>query len=198
MRARDRSPFLDALRERVLVFDGAMGTSLQSEPLTGDDFGGARAGRMDGRPRHPRPTGRRARPSQLPRRRLRRHRDLHLSGHAPSPRGVGPGGCHHRPERVRRAARAEDRRRVRAGRPPALCGREHGADRIPARIERPGDEPARVRRPRARSIGAGRVAHRRRRRLLIIETQQDILETKAAVFAARAAPRQKPLVRLRS
>jgi 5-methyltetrahydrofolate--homocysteine methyltransferase len=32
-------PFLDALRERVVVFDGAMGTSLQDRDLTADDFG---------------------------------------------------------------------------------------------------------------------------------------------------------------
>jgi 5-methyltetrahydrofolate--homocysteine methyltransferase len=33
-------PFLDTLRERVVVFDGAMGTSLQERDLTADDFGG--------------------------------------------------------------------------------------------------------------------------------------------------------------
>jgi 5-methyltetrahydrofolate--homocysteine methyltransferase len=33
-------PFLDVLRERVVVFDGAMGTSLQERELTADDFGG--------------------------------------------------------------------------------------------------------------------------------------------------------------
>jgi 5-methyltetrahydrofolate--homocysteine methyltransferase len=33
-------PFLDTLRERVVVFDGAMGTSLQDRDLTPDDFGG--------------------------------------------------------------------------------------------------------------------------------------------------------------
>ena len=33
-------PFLDALRQRVMVFDGAMGTSLQAADLTPDDFGG--------------------------------------------------------------------------------------------------------------------------------------------------------------
>ena len=33
-------PFLDALRERVVVFDGGMGTSLQGAELTADDFGG--------------------------------------------------------------------------------------------------------------------------------------------------------------
>jgi len=32
--------YLDALKERVLVYDGAMGTSLQAMNLTADDFGG--------------------------------------------------------------------------------------------------------------------------------------------------------------
>ncbi|MBI9048574.1 MAG: methionine synthase [Anaerolineaceae bacterium] len=32
--------YLDGLRERVLVFDGAMGTSIQNMDLTADDFGG--------------------------------------------------------------------------------------------------------------------------------------------------------------
>jgi 5-methyltetrahydrofolate--homocysteine methyltransferase len=34
-------PYLDALRERVVVFDGAMGTNLQLANLGPDDFGGA-------------------------------------------------------------------------------------------------------------------------------------------------------------
>ncbi len=34
------SSFLDTLRERIVVFDGAMGTSLQSQDLTVDDYGG--------------------------------------------------------------------------------------------------------------------------------------------------------------
>ena len=33
--------FLDALRERVLVYDGATGTNLQLRDLGPDDFGGA-------------------------------------------------------------------------------------------------------------------------------------------------------------
>jgi 5-methyltetrahydrofolate--homocysteine methyltransferase len=37
-----RSPYLQALRERVLVFDGAMGTSIQRYDLTPKDFGGER------------------------------------------------------------------------------------------------------------------------------------------------------------
>ncbi len=34
------SNFLDALKERIVVFDGAMGTNLQTQNLTPDDFGG--------------------------------------------------------------------------------------------------------------------------------------------------------------
>ncbi len=33
--------FLDALKERLIVFDGAMGTNIQTQNLTADDFGGA-------------------------------------------------------------------------------------------------------------------------------------------------------------
>src|SRR3954463_14049383 len=33
-------PFLDALRERVLVLDGAFGTWMQAQDLGPDDFGG--------------------------------------------------------------------------------------------------------------------------------------------------------------
>lgn len=35
-----QSNYLDALKERVVIFDGAMGVSLQSMGLTADDFGG--------------------------------------------------------------------------------------------------------------------------------------------------------------
>ncbi|MQA92760.1 MAG: methionine synthase [Gemmatimonas sp.] len=38
--SEQRSPYLDALRERVLVFDGAMGTSIQQYDLSAADFGG--------------------------------------------------------------------------------------------------------------------------------------------------------------
>src|SRR5919206_1239292 len=34
------SNFLDALKERIVVFDGAMGTNLHAQDLTVDDFGG--------------------------------------------------------------------------------------------------------------------------------------------------------------
>ena len=35
-----RSAFLETLEERILVFDGAMGTSVQTRELSADDFGG--------------------------------------------------------------------------------------------------------------------------------------------------------------
>ncbi|MGH2442777.1 MAG: homocysteine S-methyltransferase family protein, partial [Chloroflexota bacterium] len=35
-----QSPYLDALRERVLFFDGAMGTSIHSHHPSAEDFGG--------------------------------------------------------------------------------------------------------------------------------------------------------------
>lgn len=34
------NPFLDALKERIVIFDGAMGTSIQARNLTPDDFAG--------------------------------------------------------------------------------------------------------------------------------------------------------------
>jgi 5-methyltetrahydrofolate--homocysteine methyltransferase len=33
--------FLDAVRQRVMIFDGAMGTGIQLRGLSADDFGGA-------------------------------------------------------------------------------------------------------------------------------------------------------------
>jgi 5-methyltetrahydrofolate--homocysteine methyltransferase len=37
----DMSNFLNTLKDRIVVFDGAMGTSIQTRNLTADDFGGA-------------------------------------------------------------------------------------------------------------------------------------------------------------
>lgn len=34
------SPYLDVIRDRVLIYDGATGTWLQEQALTADDFGG--------------------------------------------------------------------------------------------------------------------------------------------------------------
>src|SRR3954453_7636434 len=35
-----KQPYLDAARERVLIYDGAFGTYMQQQGLTSDDFGG--------------------------------------------------------------------------------------------------------------------------------------------------------------
>jgi 5-methyltetrahydrofolate--homocysteine methyltransferase len=35
-----RETFREAVRDRVLIFDGAMGSNLQAQRLTADDFGG--------------------------------------------------------------------------------------------------------------------------------------------------------------
>jgi 5-methyltetrahydrofolate--homocysteine methyltransferase len=51
--------YLDALEERILVFDGAMGTSLQEQHLTASHFGGEKTnGCIDYR--------RRSKPSTVP------------------------------------------------------------------------------------------------------------------------------------
>ena len=43
MTTNNRKPtYLEALKERVLIFDGAMGTSIDTFNLTAEDFGGAR------------------------------------------------------------------------------------------------------------------------------------------------------------
>ncbi len=34
--------YLDAIQERVLIYDGAMGTNIQSQNLTAEQFGGER------------------------------------------------------------------------------------------------------------------------------------------------------------
>ena len=41
--------FLDTLRDRIIVFDGAMGTNLHAQDLTVDDYGGPQ---FEGCPEH--------------------------------------------------------------------------------------------------------------------------------------------------
>src|SRR5436189_5870737 len=38
--AMPKQPYVDAARERVLIYDGAFGTYMQTKDLTADDFGG--------------------------------------------------------------------------------------------------------------------------------------------------------------
>src|SRR5881275_1140448 len=48
-RQSDMSSFLDTLKERIVVFDGAMGTNLHAQDLTVDDYGGPQ---FEGCPEH--------------------------------------------------------------------------------------------------------------------------------------------------
>ena len=78
-------PFLNAARERVLILDGAMGTSLHRYHPTDKDWGHAPNGKSlmnlsDCARLHPAGVDRGDSP-RLPRSRLRRHRDEHLQRH---------------------------------------------------------------------------------------------------------------------
>ena len=106
----------ELLAERILVLDGATGTALQGQDLTAEDFGGARARRLQ---REPRPDAARRRPPdprRLPRRRRRHRRDQHLRRHAARARRVRPRGQGPRDQppggraRARSGGRGLDRR----------------------------------------------------------------------------------------
>ena len=187
MAAQIRSPFLDALRERVLVFDGAMGTSLQTENPGIDDFGGARLeGWMDGLAIH------------APQIVERVHRGFLDVGcdvietctfQATRPRleewGQGDATTELNVSAARLARRIADEYAV-DGRPRFVAGSMGPTGFLPA-----SSDPSMSRlgfadlvpvfREQAASLIEGGVD------VLIIETQQDILETKAAVFGAREA-----------
>ena len=45
----DMSSFLDTLKDRIVVFDGAMGTNLHAQDLSVDDYGGPQ---FEGCPEH--------------------------------------------------------------------------------------------------------------------------------------------------
>jgi 5-methyltetrahydrofolate--homocysteine methyltransferase len=187
MSGQDRSPFIDALRDRVLVFDGAMGTSLHSENPTIEDFGGAALeGWMDGLALH------------APQIVERVHRGFLEAGcdvvetctfQATRPRleEWGQGAL----TRELNVAAAQLARRVADeysgdGRRRFVAGSMGPTGFLPA-----SSDPAMSRlgfaelvpafREQAASLIDGGAD------VLIIETQQDILETKAAVFGARAA-----------
>src|SRR5579864_7082122 len=194
----DRSPFLDALRERVLVFDGAMGTSLQAANPTNEDFGGAALeGWMDGLSIH------------APQIVERVHRSFLEAGcdvietctfQATRPRLEEWGqGDVTRDLNVAaaRLARGIADEYARDGRPRFVAGSMGPTGFLPA-----SSDPAMGRLGFADLVP---VFHEQATALieggvdaLIIETQQDILETKAAVFAARsafeAAGRRVPII----
>ncbi len=74
------SDFLTAARERVVIYDGAMGTGIQAAGLTADDFGGPDLeGCNELLVRHPARRSSRRLHARLPRRRRRRRRDRQRS-----------------------------------------------------------------------------------------------------------------------
>ena len=81
-----------AIAERILVLDGAMGTAIQALDLTADDFGGAAARGLQRAPRPDAPRRDPRDPRGLPRRRRRHRRDRHLRRHAHRARRVRPAG----------------------------------------------------------------------------------------------------------
>ena len=148
----------------------------------------AGAGGVGGRAGAPQPRPGRAGPSLLPRGRRRRHRDLHLPVDPPAAGRMGGPGADPGAQREGGPAGPPSRRRAHQRRQAALRRRRHG----PVRASCP---PAATRawagsasatwsaafQEQAEGLLAGGVD------LLLIETAQDILEVKAAIFGAREA-----------
>ena len=149
--------FLTALTERVIVADGAMGTMLQAQDPSLDDFQGYEG--CNEILNVTRPDIVAARPRRVLRRRRRLRRDQHVRGQPGQPRGVRHPRADPRAGRGGRPDRPRGRRRLLDPGPPALG----------ARLGRPGHEaahpgPRPVRRPARRLRRAGRRAARGRRR----------------------------------
>ncbi|HET9050725.1 MAG TPA: methionine synthase [Candidatus Dormibacteraeota bacterium] len=186
----DSSPYLAALARRVLVFDGAMGTSLQAFEPTADDFGGADLeGWIDGLVLN------------APHLVRAVHRGFLEAGcdvvetctFQAAPMRVaewGGGRFVDRAEELNavaaQLAREEAAAFATAERPRFVAGSIGPSGFLPS-----SDDPSLGRitfeelvetfRVQARGLVAGGAD------LLIIETQQDILETKAVMFGARRA-----------
>ncbi len=176
--------FLDAVAERVVIYDGAIGTGIQQRGLTADDFGGeALEGCNEMLVRHPARRHRRAaRP--LLRGRRRRHRDRHLRRSAGAARRVRP----RRPgprDQPRRAPASPARRPTSFAtpdRPRFVAGSIGPGTKFPSLGQIRFADAARPVR------GAGpRACSRAASTCFIIETQFDLLSVKAAMIGARRA-----------
>ena len=80
------SPYLRELEKRVLIYDGAMGTTIQRFNLTPEDFGGKSLEGCNDNLVLTRPDVIPGDPRVIPRGRLRRRRNLHLPKHTPPAR----------------------------------------------------------------------------------------------------------------
>ncbi len=151
--------YLRAVRQRVVIFDGAMGTNLQLADLTADDFGGPELEGCNELLVADPTRRRRPGPSIVLRRRLRRGGDRHVRSLLDRPRRVrpaapGPGaqpGCG--------PAGPPSRRRLLHARPSSMGGRQH---RPRHQVPHPGTDP--LRRAARRLRGAGERPPRRWRR----------------------------------
>ena len=184
------SPYLAALRDRVLVFDGAMGTSLQELDPTADDFGGRDLeGWIDGLCFHAPHLVR-----SVHRGFLEAGADVvETNSFQSAPLRLlewGGGRFSDRAEELNRVAaqlaREECDRLATPERPRFVAGSIGPSGFLPSSDDPSlGDitfsELVETFRVQARGLVEGGAD------LLIIETQQDILETKAAIFGARAA-----------
>ena len=203
---RDRSPQLRpdateelaaALRERILVMDGAMGTMIQRHGLAEDDYRGERFADWDrGRPRQlrpaqPQPARRDPRdPPGVPRGRRRPRRDQHLQRPADLAGRLRHGGPRLRDERRVGPAGPRGLRRDDRSRPPT--GRATSTARS-ARPTPPASISPDVNDPGKRNITFDRLveAYLEQARglvdggadLLLVETIFDTLNAKAAIFA---------------
>ncbi len=187
IRSASDSPYLEALHRRVLVFDGAMGTSLQSCTLTPDSFGGAQQeGWIDGLTLFSPDVV-----SGIHRSFLEAGVDVvETNSFQATPLRLAEWGNQERAHELNARA-AEIARRVchefaTAERPRFVAGSIGPSGFLPS-----SDDPSLGNIRFADLVEAFRVQARGLVEggadLLIIETQQDILETRAAIFGARAA-----------
>ena len=173
--------FLATIRDHVVVFDGGMGATLEQFDLSlekdyklpGPLPRGARAQPPGRHPGRPRVDGRGRRGGRG---------DRHVPGLTPQARRVGPRRAHARDQPQRRRDRAQGGRRGPLRR---RLDRPDRASCPPPRTRRSAQirfrELVEIFAEQAQGLLEGGVD------LLIIETAQDILEVKAAIFGAREA-----------
>ena len=149
--------YIGATQERVVVFDGGMGATLEMFDLTQEDYGGL-AGKCHEALVLNRPDVIEGVHTLDARGRCRGGRDRHLPGLAAEARGVGPRRAHARDQHQGGRNRPQGRRRG------ALRRRLDRPDRVPPRLHRP-DPRRHLLRPPGRGLRrAGRGPGRRRRR----------------------------------
>ena len=176
--ARD---YLNAINSHVVVYDGGMGATLEQFELTSEDYGGL-PGKCHEALVLNRPDVIEGVHALDARGRRRSRRDRHLPGLADEARGVGPRRAH----ASRSTAKAAEIARKAAGESRFVAGSIGPTGFLPASEDptlgqiRFGELVEVFAEQAAGLIDGGAD-------LLIIETAQDILEVKAAVFGAREA-----------